>query len=64
MKNMTATEVSARVEAYKPIMAARSQRVNLILGKWHMKTLLRVMTNYGPILGFVAGFPIVRRLPR
>ena len=63
MKNMTATEVLARQEAYKPVLAELDRRLNKILNKMGDKLALRVATNFGPILWMFDTHISTRRLP-
>lgn len=71
MKSMTATEVIARRKEYEPVLAemgkrlgTQLQRVGYVVHKQILKSLIKVATNHGPILGYADTFIIVGRLSK
>ena len=53
MRNLTATEIQARWAEFDRHNAARFASTDRRNSMWLSKLLLRVMPNYGPILGVV-----------
>ena len=63
---MTATEVRLRQEAYRDQLRAGQPvffNYQKLLNKIMVKSLLKLMTNYGPVLGFIDKFIVVNKLP-
>jgi len=58
----TATEINIRNQQYKADLIARGVRFNTYLNRSMSKTLLKMLTNFGPILGLIEQNIIVNKL--
>jgi len=61
---MTATELIISQHRYNEMLIRKSNRFDIFQNKMMGKATLRMMTNYGPILGIIDTQIIVNRMPK
>ncbi len=53
MRNLTASEIKDRVSEQRAIIQKKQYSVNKVIVKAFCKSIIMVMTNYGPILQLI-----------